>query len=87
METIGVRELQQHASKALERVAAGETLGVTARGRLVAVLSPPAGSTGIARVAAEGRLKLASKGLADMPPPRRRLQVSSADLLNELRGD
>lgn len=40
MDRIGVRELRQHASRYLERVAHGESLEVTDRGRLVARLVP-----------------------------------------------
>lgn len=40
MNVIGVRELRQNASKYLARVAAGEELSVTMRGRLVARLVP-----------------------------------------------
>ena len=40
MEHIGIRELRQHASRYLARVAAGETLEVTDRGRPVARLVP-----------------------------------------------
>lgn len=40
MERIGVRELRQHASRYLARVATGETLEVTDRGRPVAMLVP-----------------------------------------------
>lgn len=40
MEGVGVRELRQHASRYLARVAAGETLQVTDRGRPVALLVP-----------------------------------------------
>lgn len=40
MELIGVRELRQHASRYLARVEAGEELGVTNNGRLVARLVP-----------------------------------------------
>ncbi|CAN5353312.1 hypothetical protein BH20ACT5_BH20ACT5_12120 [soil metagenome] len=42
MDSIGVRELRQHASRYLARVAAGETLQITDRGRPVARLIPPA---------------------------------------------
>jgi len=42
MDRIGVRELRQHASRYLARVASGETLEVTDRGRLVARLVPVA---------------------------------------------
>lgn len=40
MDAIGVRELRQNASVYLARVAAGETLRVTDRGRPVALLTP-----------------------------------------------
>lgn len=40
MEVIGVRELRQHASRHLARVEAGEELGITNNGRLVARLVP-----------------------------------------------
>jgi prevent-host-death family protein len=40
MERIGVRELRQHASRYLARVAKGETIEVTDRGRPVALLVP-----------------------------------------------
>ena len=40
MERIGVRELREHASRYLARVAAGETFEVTDRGRPVARLVP-----------------------------------------------
>jgi prevent-host-death family protein len=40
MESIGVRELRQNASRYLARVAAGESLQVTDRGRPIALLVP-----------------------------------------------
>jgi prevent-host-death family protein len=40
MERLGVRELRQHASRYLARVANGETFEVTDRGRPVARLVP-----------------------------------------------
>ena len=40
MERIGLRELRQHASRYIARVASGETLEVTQRGRLVARIVP-----------------------------------------------
>src|ERR1700710_1834364 len=44
MERIGVRELRQHASRYLALVKAGETVEVTERGQLVALLAPPGGA-------------------------------------------
>jgi prevent-host-death family protein len=40
MDRIGVRELRQHASRYLARVATGETIEITDRGRSVALLVP-----------------------------------------------
>lgn len=40
MDRIGIRELRQHASRYLARVATGETIEVTDRGRPVALLVP-----------------------------------------------
>lgn len=40
MESIGVRELRQNASRYLSRVAAGELIEITERGRPVARLVP-----------------------------------------------
>ena len=60
MQRIGVRELRQHASRWLQRVAEGERYEVTVRGVPVAQLGPlaPPGA------ALE---RLASEGLADLP--------------------
>jgi prevent-host-death family protein len=41
MESIGIRELRQNASKYLRRVAAGESFTITDRGEPVANLVPP----------------------------------------------
>ena len=43
MDRIGVRELRQYASRYLARVARGETLEITVRGRPVARLVPVTG--------------------------------------------
>jgi prevent-host-death family protein len=57
MERIGIRELRQHASRYVALVKAGETVEVTERGRLVAVLAPPdAGRAQRDRLVAAGRL-------------------------------
>lgn len=86
METIGVRELQQHASAALRRVEQGESVGVTDRGKLVAVLVPPSNASGAASLIAAGRVQTARLSVADLPPPvpgpRR-----TGDVLDELRSE
>jgi len=86
METIGVRELQQHASAALRRVERGETLGITDRGRLVAVLAPPSSASGTASLVAAGRVQPARSVPATLPKARRASR-QTAEVLDELRDE
>ncbi|HVW32532.1 MAG TPA: type II toxin-antitoxin system prevent-host-death family antitoxin [Acidimicrobiia bacterium] len=58
MEQIGVRELRQNASRYLARVANGEAIEVTDRGRPVARLVPvPGPGDALADLIASGRLR------------------------------
>lgn len=58
-ERVGVREMRQNLSKYLRRVATGETLEVTQRGRPVAILAPLAGpASPLDRLVTAGRTKL-----------------------------
>jgi prevent-host-death family protein len=67
METIGVRQLRQYASRWLARVKAGESFVVTDRGRPVARLSPVAELGGYERLLADGRIAPGSgRDLVDM---------------------
>ncbi len=86
METIGVRELQQHASATLRRVERGESVGVTDRGRLVAVLVPPSAAGGMAGLVAAGRVQPARRLVADLAPPVASL-LRTEDVLDELRAE
>lgn len=86
METIGVRELQQHASAALRRVARGETIGVTDRGRLVAVLSAPSTATGAAALVASNRVEPARRRSSELPKPAR-ARRSTSEVLDEMRDE
>jgi len=86
METIGVRELQQHASATLRRVERGESVGVTDRGRLVAVLVPPSAAAGSAGLVAAGRVLPARRSVAALGPPVTCAQ-HSADVLDALRAE
>ena len=67
MERIGVRELRQHASRWLRRVAEGEIFEITVRGVPVARLSPvaPPGSV-LERLAVEGLVELATEDLDEV---------------------
>lgn len=67
MMRVGVRELRRDASAILRRVAEGETVEVTDRGRPVAVLlrSMP---SGLARLEREGLLRRAQADLLALRP-------------------
>ena len=69
MERVGVRELRRQASAILRRVAAGETVEVTDRGRPVAVLMKTMPG-GLARLEREGLLRQADGDLLDLVPVR-----------------
>ena len=86
MDSIGIRELQQHASEALRRVRRGESLGVTDRGRLVAVLVPPSAATGTGSLLASGRARPGRRNPGALPDAVKSAQ-SSAEVLDELRGE
>ncbi len=62
-----MRELRQHASRWLRRVAEGETFEITMRGVPMARLSPvaPPGSV-LERLAAEGLVTLATENLDEV---------------------
>lgn len=84
MERIGVRELRQHASRYLDRVKAGETVEVTERGELVALLVPPTpASNARERLIATGRL---TPGSGPLVMPRRvTVSTKTAAVLDDLR--
>lgn len=67
MERVGVRELRRQASAILRRVAAGETVEVTDRGRPVALLLRTMPS-GLARLEREGLLRRGEADLLDLVP-------------------
>ncbi|MEW5989963.1 MAG: type II toxin-antitoxin system prevent-host-death family antitoxin [Chloroflexota bacterium] len=66
MERVGVRELRRQASAILRRVAGGETVEVTDRGRPVAILLKSMPS-GLARLEREGLLRRAQADLLELP--------------------
>lgn len=90
MERIGVRELRQHASRYLARVAAGESIEVTDRGRPVAQLVPVTGDRW-ADLLASGRVRppASEADLLDVvvPVPLPPGVPSGTDALAALRAD
>ena len=69
MASVGIRELRQRASELLRRVAAGETIQVTDRGRPVALLSPIPEASPLERLRAAGDVHTVTGDLDDLPPP------------------
>jgi prevent-host-death family protein len=69
MASVGVRELRQRASELLRRVAAGETIEVTDRGRPVALLTPLPEAGPLERLRAAGEVSAAAGDLAGLPTP------------------
>lgn len=77
---VGIRALQQTASKVVARVAAGESLTVTDRGRPVARLVPIADSP-LEQLLAAGSARAARLAWADVPSPLEPSGTSLSDLL------
>ena len=69
MTSVGVRELRQAASQLLRRVAQGETIEITDRGRPVALLSPLPDAGPLKRLRAGGQIDEATGNLDDLPDP------------------
>jgi prevent-host-death family protein len=70
-DSIGIRELRQHASRYIAMAKAGRRIAVTDRGKLVAYLVPADEPTSnFQRMVAAGQVRLASGKLRDhLPPP------------------
>lgn len=96
MESVGIREMKAHLSQLVRRVKAGETVAVTERGRIVAVLQPPpsgaqpqpAHPTIEARVVAAGGRPAKHRGpIGELPSSAAEFAgVDVQALLDELRG-
>lgn len=71
MDRIGVRQLQQNASRALRRVRLGERIEITDRGRPVAILAPVDPQDVRGALEAAGRLIRAEENLLEIPAPIR----------------
>lgn len=84
---VGVRELRQNLSVHLRAVKAGESFDVTERGNVVARLEPPAPSTEsvLERLEREGKLKRATRSIADLPAALRVQGGGATPLSDALR--
>jgi prevent-host-death family protein len=85
---VGIRELRHHLATYLARVAAGETLEVTDRGRPVARLVPPTtGDEALDELIAAGRVRPARVRSAMLPAAASPVggQPTISDALREQR--
>lgn len=78
-------ELNQQTAKVLARVAAGERLIITDRGRPIAELSPPS-QTAWERLVSAGRVVLPSRSGA-LPTPAATSDRPSREILDDLRAE
>ena len=85
-DSVGVRELRQNLSVYLRRVAAGQSLRVTERGRTVAALVPlREDEAPLDRLIKQGRLIPAQGDLLALGPPPGRSSTRASKALDELR--
>ncbi|MGQ0777804.1 MAG: type II toxin-antitoxin system Phd/YefM family antitoxin [Pseudonocardiales bacterium] len=92
MESVGIRELRQNASRYVGMAKAGQRVPVTERGKLVAYLVPAEDAgTLLERLAASGDYTPPAGGIDDLLPPpaapagRRPLSEVVAELRDEER--
>jgi prevent-host-death family protein len=82
---VGIRELKKRLSEYLDRVAAGETLRVTDRGRPKAIIRPIPDVSVVARGLEEGWLTRPSRSQPPKPVPRTRARRRVLAVLDEDR--
>lgn len=86
MQRVGIRELRQNATAVLRRVAAGETVEVTDRGRSVARIVPMHEASRLEQLLAEGRASDAKGDLLGVKPiPRIAGKSVLSKVLAEMR--
>jgi prevent-host-death family protein len=84
MERVGIRELRQNASAVLRRVASGEVVEVTDRGRAVARIVPMHEASRLGQLMAEGRASGTTLDLLDIKPIS---HVAGKPLLSKVLAD
>jgi prevent-host-death family protein len=88
MQRVGIRELRQNASAVLRRVAAGEIVEVTDRGRAVARIVPMNEVSRLGQLVDEGRASGVTGDLLDVKPiPRSAGKPVLSKILADMRAD
>ena len=68
MQSVGIRELRQNASAVIRRVALGESIEVTDRGRPVARLVPLTSGSTLDQMVSDGTATYATRDILDITP-------------------
>ena len=88
MVRVGIRELRQNASAVLRRVAEGEIVEVTDRGRAVARIVPIHEASRLEQLVAEGRASATTGDLLEVKAaPRIASKILLSKILADLRAD
>ena len=85
-ERVGVRALQQHASRVVRTVSEGAVVEVTDRGRLGARMVP-VGLDPLDVLIESGQARRATRRLSELPPPVAADGTPLTGLLHEARAD
>ena len=85
---VGIRELRQNLSVYLGRIASGETLEVTERGRPVAILAPlPEASTSLGWLVVSGRAEAPVGDLLELGRPDGPVSTHLSEALTDERAE
>lgn len=88
-----IRQLQLHTDELIDRVAAGERIGITRDGRVIAVLAPPHPEQRVLEElvrtgSIDSENAATARGLADWDPPTTGLRLQSAtEALHRVRAE
>lgn len=85
-ESVGIRQLQQNASKVVARARAGEVIEITDHGRPVAQLGPVPRSR-VQELIDAGLATPATRSIRDLPPPLPALDEPLTEELARMRAD
>lgn len=88
MKEVGIRELNQNASRVVARAKAGESMTITEHGRPVARIIPIRKSR-VEQLIEEGRATPPTTDIRDLPPPRPRQpgEPLLSEVIDEMRED
>lgn len=86
MRTVSHREMRNHSGEILRDVANGETVCVTNRGQVAALIVPPDADV-LAGLVARGQVRVAERPLSSLRAIRRRRGADSRHVVADVRGE